>query len=128
MKMNEFEIWLQGVETMQSQEWVPNEHQWRVIRAKLKEVVEAAKVAETVEESVTMNRFSALEHRVTALERSTADRQHSAIPRQWPEQPRYVMEGGGQLPPSTLEKQFIPPQSNLPQNGQVLFSENGAFA
>lgn len=35
ISINDFKMWLEGVEEMQPEDWVPNEHQWKLIRAKL---------------------------------------------------------------------------------------------
>jgi hypothetical protein len=36
---SEFKAWLQGVEAMQASDWVPDSHQWSVIRKELNNVI-----------------------------------------------------------------------------------------
>jgi hypothetical protein len=38
--INEFRMWLEGVEEMQAVGWVPDERQWRRIREKINEIID----------------------------------------------------------------------------------------
>lgn len=40
LTLNEFKMWLAGVEEMQSDDWTPSEAQWKKIRAKINVIVE----------------------------------------------------------------------------------------
>lgn len=40
ISINEFKMWLEGVEEMQEEGWVPNPTQWKRIREKLNSVIE----------------------------------------------------------------------------------------
>lgn len=41
LSLGEFRAWLSGVEEMQDEEWTPSASQWRTIRAKIEEVIDA---------------------------------------------------------------------------------------
>jgi hypothetical protein len=41
LALNEFRAWLSGVEEMQEPDWTPSPSQWRTIRAKIDEVIDA---------------------------------------------------------------------------------------
>lgn len=41
LSLNEFRAWLSGVEEMQADDWTPDSGQWRIIRSKIEEVIDA---------------------------------------------------------------------------------------
>lgn len=45
--VNDFRMWLEGVEEMQDANWVPDERQWRRIREKINEITEKTPVLHT---------------------------------------------------------------------------------
>lgn len=120
MNFREFQIWLQGVEQMQEQGWVPNASQWHVIRTKIQEVVD--QMAKDTETFATLDDLDALAGRVSVLE---AHNQRGIMPMPGGQYPRPMavaqnsssMDSGGQS--------FTPPSSQIPQNGQVDYNPSG---
>lgn len=116
---NEFLAWLEGVESMQSDAWVPDEHQWKTIRDMLNnvkpdrvEVNKPVKVATQVEQKQTFLR--------TANNRAPAPL-HQTVP---------IQPGGPTLAPPASSFDAPPPQpppaqparqvpSGMPQGGQA---------
>ncbi len=43
--LNEFKMWLSGVEEMQMNDWVPNDVQWKKIREKIDTIVDSGSVS-----------------------------------------------------------------------------------
>lgn len=96
----EFNLWLQGVEEMQPSNWVPDERQWRIIRAKLQQLIDTP----------VQERIVTIPHAPAPVVRPFFDDHRQIGPggNRYPDQTWSTAAGDTTLPASNGQLQFAP--------------------